>query len=256
MSYESHSTTRFSNRVDNYVRYRPGYPDALPAQLEQDGILRSGMQIADIGSGTGISTALFLKKGYPVFAVEPNGDMRRKAEEQLGSLPGFSSINGTAEQTTLPDNSADLIIAGQAFHWFDREKTRAEFRRISRPGAYAALFWNLRLTDTPFAREYEKLLQRFGTDYKQVGHKEMASEDKIAAFFAPEPYLVRTFDNEQHFDFEGLKGRLLSSSYAPEAGHPEHLPMLDELKRLYDRYAASGIVRFGYTTVLYAGKIN
>lgn len=251
----SDSTRRFSDRVADYVRYRPGYPAELGATLRREAGLGPGSEAADVGSGTGISAELLLAAGATVHAVEPNPDMRRAAEERLGDRPGFHSVDGTAEATTLPEASVELVTAGQAFHWFDHDAARSEFARILRPAGRVALFWNARRTQgTPFLRAYEELLQRFGTDYRQVDHTQLG-HDVFSAFFAG-PYRSWTFPNHQVFDFDGLRGRLLSSSYTPAADHPDREPMLRELRRIFERHQDDGRVRFDYDTELHLGRVT
>lgn len=248
-------TRRFSDRVADYVRYRPGYPLELLQTLEREAGLGPDSVVADVGSGTGISAAMLLRSGCSVYAVEPNAEMRRSAEELLGERPGFHSVAGTAEETTLPDGSVDLVTAGQAFHWFDRDTARAEFVRILRPEGRVALFWNGRRTEsTPFLRAYEELLHRFGTDYRQVDHLRIGAAE-FAAFFAA-PYESWSFPNQQVFDFAGLRGRLLSSSYTPAPGHPDHEPMLRELRAIFERHEDGGRVRFEYDTELHLGRLD
>jgi SAM-dependent methyltransferase len=248
------SKQRFSDRVGDYVKYRPHYPAALLSYLQTSISFDTSRIVADIGSGTGISTELFLRNGNRVYAVEPNEAMRTKAEELLSGYPGFVSIDGTAEATGLPEASIDLIVAGQAFHWFDPVKARQEFVRIARPGATAALVWNERLVLTNFEKEYEDLILNAGGDYKTINHKNIAAS-QIGAFFHPETFVLRSFDNEQIFDLEGLKGRLLSSSYIPKEG-PGHDVMLRELEELFARHQSGGKVRVGYETKLYTGRMK
>jgi len=165
-------------------------------------------------------------------------------------------VNGTAEDTSLEADSVDLIAAGQAFHWFDVERTRTEFARIMRPDGIVALFWNSRRLDTtPFLRGYEKLLQDFATDYQQVDHKRIDAA-VLKSFFGGDHFQTRTFPNSQTFDFEGLRGRLLSSSYAPAAEHPRHVPMLLELERVFHEHATGAQVRFDYDTELFFGQLT
>ena len=257
MTHVTHeSTTRFSNRVADYVRYRPGYPEGLIQTLRDEAGLKPSSVVADIGSGTGISTELFLRLGCVVLAVEPNREMREAAEAQFREQPPFHSINGTAEATSLEAASVNLVVAGQAFHWFDVERTRTEFARILRPGGLVALFWNSRHLDTtPFLKNYEKLLQDFATDYQQVDHKRIDAS-VLKDFFGGDHFQTRTFPNSQTFNFEGLRGRLLSSSYAPTAGHPRHTLMLRKLERLFRDHESGGQVRFDYDTELFFGRIT
>jgi SAM-dependent methyltransferase len=248
------STTRFSDRVADYGRYRPAYPDALLTVLRREiGLSRSSI-VADIGSGTGISSELLLRIACTVFAVEPNAEMRRAAEARLGNEPRFRSIAARAEATTLGDRSVDVVTAGQAFHWFAAREARAEFIRILRPGGTVALFWNTRRTGgSPFLSAYERLLQQFATDYLQVNHRNVSTAD-LHAFFGGD-YEARVFANEQIFDFDGLRGRLLSSSYAPGPQHPDHARMLAALRQLFDAHHEHGFVRMEYDTELFFGPI-
>lgn len=250
---KQNNTTRFSNRVDDYVTYRPGYPEALVGFLENEYGLKPGSLLADIGSGTGISSALFLRKGYRVIGVEPNTEMREKSEELLGSDPAFTAVDGTAEQTGLAGASIDALIAGQAFHWFDRNKTREEFTRILKPGGLVALIWNERLTASDFERDYDQLIIRHGKDYVQVDHRNI-DLDKIEAFFHPDPVTLTVFPNHQDFDFPGLEGRLLSSSYMPAKNEPGYKAMSADLKALFDQYQQHGRIRINYDTKVFAGR--
>jgi len=243
---------RFSSRVDNYVRFRPGYPKEILVMLKSECGLNSHSVIADIGSGTGKLTELFLENGNRVFGVEPNRDMREAGERLLKVFPNFTSVAASAEETTLPNASADFIAAGQAFHWFDRDRCRKEFARILKPGGWIVLVWNDRKTETtPFLVEYEKLLQTYATDYSKVDHKQI-DDDVVKDFFGYAPS-KKAFPSGQAFDYEGLQGRLLSSSYAPEKGQPGHDEMLRELERLFHAHQENGRVEFAYDTVVYYG---
>ena len=250
------STKRFSSRVDNYIKYRPSYPQALIDLLAAECGLSSDSTVADIGSGTGILAELLLQRGYQVLGVEPNAEMRVAGERLLEAYPGFMSFEGTAEETSLPSGSIDLITAGQAFHWFDHERFRAEAVRILKPSGSLALIWNDRRTDTsPFLRAYEQLLITHGTDYEAVNHKQF-DDASMTRFFGAGGFRKASFPNNQTFDFEGVKGRLLSSSYAPEAGHPSHQPMLDELQAIFDQHQTHGQVVFEYDTIVYYGSAS
>lgn len=243
---------RFSQRVENYVKYRPGYPEAIVHLLTAECGLTPQSVVADIGSGTGLLARLFLDNGNPVFGVEPNQEMREVGDAFLAGYARFTSIAATAEATTLPAVSVDFVTVGQAFHWFDAHAALAEFRRILRPRGWVALVWNERQAggdDMPFLVAYERLLQTYGTDYTSVDHRRFGLEE-LSHLFGAAPRRA-TFDYRQNFDFEGVRGRLLSSSYAPLAGHPHFVPMLAELRAIFDAYQQGGQVAFPYNTEVY-----
>ena len=251
---ETDPTKRFSDRVNNYVRYRPGYPTAVLDLLREECRLRETAVIADIGSGTGILSELFLQNGNPVYGVEPNDEMRAAAEKLLSNYVRFTSVNGTAEATTLPDHCADFVVVGQAFHWFDPVEAGWELRRILRPDGWAVLVWNMRDdSGSPFMTGYETLMNRYAIRYQEV--TQTRSHNNIPRFFGAKP-ATRKFLNEQIFDWDSLLGRSLSSSYAPLAGHPNYVQMVNELKQLFDTYAANGRIHFLYTTRVYYGRFQ
>ncbi|MHB8215708.1 MAG: class I SAM-dependent methyltransferase [Candidatus Sulfotelmatobacter sp.] len=251
----SNATSRFSDRVDNYVRYRPGYPAEVLDALKAECKLMPSHWIADIASGTGLWSRLLLENGNPVFGVEPNAEMREAGARLMATFPNFTSVPGTAEATTLAAQSVDFVTAAQAAHWFDRRPARREFMRILKPGGWLVLLWNERLThSTAFLREYEQLLLTFGTDYKDVRHER--TTEAVNEFFDPEPFEERKFEMRQEFDYAGVEGRLLSSSYAPGPEHPQHAPMLRELRRIFDARAVEDRIAFEYKTRLYFGRVT
>jgi SAM-dependent methyltransferase len=251
----SNATSRFSDRVENYVRYRPGYPPGVLQALKAECGLAPSHTVADIASGTGIWTRMLLENGNPVFGVEPNAEMREAGERLLAGFQKFTSIAGTAEATTLADHSPDFITAAQAAHWFDRAPARREFVRILKPAGWLVLLWNERVTDsTRFLRDYEQLLLTYGTDYEEVRHERTTAA--VNEFFDPAPFKERVFEMRQEFDYAGLEGRLLSSSYAPGPEHPQHEPMLRELRRIFDSCAVEDRVAFEYKTRLYFGRLR
>ena len=251
----SQSVERFSSRVESYIKYRPGYPTEILGLLQDDCGFTADSVVADIGSGTGKLTEIFLQNGNTVFGVEPNAGMRQAAERLLENYPNFRSIEGSAEETTLPDSSVDFITAGQAFHWFNPAKARKEASRILRPGGWVALIWNDRkLQSTTFLADYEALLLKYGTDYSEVRHD--LAEHTINEFFAPLTFRLITFPNKQVFDFEGLKGRVLSSSYTPEPQHPDFEAMINELRQIFLRNEQNGYVDFEYDTKVFYGQLS
>lgn len=254
-SGENNPTLRFSSRVDDYVRYRPAYPKELITYLRETHGLTTAVEVAEIGSGTGIFTELLLQNGNRVFAVEPNDAMRAVAEQRLSSDPRFVSVPARAEHTTLPDDSVDAVVAAQSFHWFDGPSARREFIRILRRGGPVVLVWNARLIDTtPFLAEYEGLLRSFAIDYERVDHTDV-EKNRLQGFFAPAGYSVEAFPNEQLLDFDGLLGRVRSSSYMPGPDHPRYPEMLVALQQLFDRHVQGGRVRIEYRTNVYCGSL-
>lgn len=247
---------RFSNRVEDYVRYRPGYPLGILAFLSDNCCLHARQVIADIGSGTGLLSKLFLDNGNHVYGVEPNAEMYAAGEEFLRNYPNFAGVKGSAEVTTLADHSVDFVVAGQAFHWFNPAVSRAEFSRILKPGGWVVVVWNERLLDTtPFLRDYEALLHRFGTDYAKVNDS-YPRQEQMLSFFGSENFLSHQLPNLQEFDFAGLSGRLRSSSYAPAADQPNFQEMMNELQHIFTAYQQDGKVRFDYRTRVYAGTLH
>jgi SAM-dependent methyltransferase len=256
MSRSSDPKERFTNRVDHYVKYRPSYSRAVLDLLETECGLSKASVVADVGSGTGILSELFLNNGNHVFGIEPNKEMREAGERRLGRYPRFTSVAGTAEATALDDASVDFVTAGQAFHWFDPERARAEFARILRPVGWVVLVWNWRRKDeTPFFAAYERLLKAYRTDR---GEAEIwrRGDEMAATFFGPGSFEKATFDNVQVLDLDGLKGRLLSISYVPAQGEPGSEAMLRETERIFDEHQRGGRVRIEYDTKVYYGRLT
>jgi len=249
-------TLRFSSRAENYAKYRPGYPGEILETLRDECGLQASSRIADIGSGTGVMTELFLLNGNPVFAVEPNSRMRATAEALLHAYPGFQSVAGKAEATNLGDSCVEFAVVGTAFHWFNIDDARREFLRILRPPGWAMLVWNEReFKNRPFPAAYDRLLQRYSIDYAREKHKHVY-DTGLSDFFGPRGFVEKTFANVQQLDFEGARGRMLSSSYTPEPGHANHEPMVAELRRIFEMHQVDGKVTFEYITRMYYGRMK
>lgn len=245
---------RFSNRVENYIKYRPHYPPEVLDLFHSKLDLQKTSIIADIGAGTGISSKVFLENGNPVFGIEPNQAMRQAAGSFLAEFPNFKTVDGTAENTTLEAESVDFVIAAQAFHWFDKAKAGEEFYRILKDKGFIVLMWNERHLDTnKFLREYERLLVKFGTDYEKVRHENI-NEKNLQEFFMTKVRRA-TFQNVQKLDFEGLKGRMLSSSYIPTRENPRFNEMLENLQSLFAEHAENGRIEILYNTNIFYAQI-
>ena len=247
---------RFSDRVDDYVRYRPRYShDVVHTVMQACGLLPEH-RIADIGCGTGFLAEIFLQNGNCVTGVEPNPEMREAGRQYLAGEKNFEMVAGTAEATTLESASVDFVVAGQAFHWFEPTATRREFSRILRPGGWGVLVWHDRNTQsTPFLRAYETFVRRFSTDYERVAHKYLANYEALQGFFAPNEMRMVTQHNSQRLDFDGLRGRLLSSSYIPKSGE-RYDALMQELPRLFTDHAEDGSVVLEYDTRIYYGHLS
>jgi SAM-dependent methyltransferase len=248
------ATQRFSDRVEDYVKYRPGYPPQLVDLMRRAMGLTPASVLADVGSGTGKSAELFLDVGCKVFAIEPNAPMRQAAEKLVGGRANFTSIDARAEATRLPDASVDFVIAGQAFHWFDRAAARREFSRILKPGGHVVLFWNTRKLDaSAFSRDYEAMLLAHSPDYATVRHDRDDSRQAME-FFAPLRCAKAIFAFRQDFDFEGLRGRVLSSSYVPKTG-PIHKRIMERVRAIFDAHQHDDHVSFEYDTEVFYGRL-
>ena len=252
---KTNPTERFTDRVANYVLYRPDYPSEIIDYLQQKTGLSKTSAVADIGSGTGIFTRHLLDTDCKVYAIEPNEAMRQAAEEMLFEYPNLISLNGTATNTTLEEQSIDLIVCAQAFHWFNNAATKQEFHRILKPGGMAALIWNNRIVDADdFSKDYDQLLKSLSNDYNEVNHQQLTDKDFLA-FYQDGDYEFVTFPNEQVFDEEGLIGRAQSSSYVPAGDTPEGQLFVTALKALFHKYQQDHCVRFIYQTEVYTGRV-
>jgi len=244
---------RFSNRVADYARYRPSYPAGVVDVLRTECGLRPDHAIADIGSGTGLLSELFLKNANRVFGVEPNLEMRQSGEEHLQSYARFTSVNGSAEATALPDASVDFVTAGQAFHWFEPAAARREFTRILRPFGWVVAVWNLRDRESPFNRAYEDILMKYGTDYARVRE---AGAGSLRNFFLDSPFFERGLPNGLLVGWEELAGLLRSASYMPREGHGNFVPMMDSLHELFLSHQENGRVFMKHETHIYFGQLG
>lgn len=242
--------------MDDYIKYRPHYSPEILGVLRDECGLAPKHIVIDVGCGTGLLAKIFLENGNSVIGVEPNANMRAAGEQFLSSFGKFSMVAGSAEDTSLPGQHADFVIAAQAFHWFQPEATRREFARILKRGGWAVLIWHDRdMESTPFLRAYEDFLQRYATDYATVAHNKVANYGALERFYSPDPVRLIVQQTQQRFDLEGLRGRLLSSSYVPRGG-PAAVAMLEELPQLFARYAEDGSVTLDYFTRIYFGHLT
>jgi SAM-dependent methyltransferase len=251
----SSSFERFQQRATDYAKYRPRYPRALFEHLAGAIDLHPAQEVADIGSGTGLFTELLLEQGCRVHAVEPSDDMRQTAERMLARFPGFVSVNGTAAITTLPPASLDVIFCAQAFHWFNHESTRDEWRRILRPKGYAVLVWNNIDWSGNFAQRYRELLLEMGRGAREVINASISAQTSNV-LFPPGTAAHATFPNEQALDADGLIGRTLSFSFMPNTGDARFRELAERLRELFAEFQEEGRVRLDYTTAVVYGRLG
>jgi ubiquinone/menaquinone biosynthesis C-methylase UbiE len=250
------SIGRFSRIVENYIQYRPNYPQAIVEFLQTVSQLTNDATIADIGSGTGLLAKIFLQNGYGVFGVEPNPEMRRAGQHILRDYPRFISVAATAEETTLEAQSVGIITAGQAFHWFQRDKTRQEFARILKPEGWVALMWNIPRQTTPFLVAYDQFWRKYLDPQVHTSEMDAQILESLRAWYAPGQLNRQTFDNPQVVDYEGLRGRVLSSSAAPTPDQPQYSAMLEELEAVFQTYQVHGKVNIEYECQMYYGQLR
>ena len=253
---ESDPTKRFSRTVENYQAYRPGYPSEILDFLKEKLGLQPNAAIADIGSGTGKLSKLFIENGNPTFAIEPNEAMRTAAEQLFSEISNFQSTNGTAERTGLEDDSIDFITAAQSFHWFRAKETRVEFQRILKNNGFVLLIWNKRMDEkSDFMKVYNDYLLEWATDYEATSLRKI-DQEALTKFFEPNEFYREDFFHYQSFDFEGLKGRYLSCSYAFDPTHPKHDAAINVLSSIFERFQDDGNIKMWYRTEVYYGKLN
>jgi len=249
------STELFSDRVADYVSFRPSYPVELVEWLGAQTGMTSSWRLVDVGAGTGISSKLFLDAGNSVIAVEPNAAMRKASELLLTGYGAFRAIAGTAEATTLANGVADLVISAQAFHWFNHDLVRLEWRRILKEGGFSGIFWNTRrLRGSAFLEGYEAILNDHCGSYRSVAER-YPDDDYMRRWFGPGFKAAASFANRQHLDLVGVTGRLMSSSYAPKEGDPAHKPAVSALENLFARTAKDGYVDLIYDTRIFVGTL-
>ena len=248
------NTQRFSDRVENYQKFRPSYTDETIDYIFHNFGLSRDSVLADVGAGTGIFTEKLVTKCKLVYAIEPNQEMRTAADKRLSSYSSYKSINGTSDKTMIGNNSIDGITVAQAFHWFDIVKTKKEFKRILKKDAYVFLIWNNRIANTPFLSAYEDVLKNKLPEYKVVNHKNIT--DEIINTFINKDYQKTIFPNTQTFTLDGVLGRLSSSSYTPKEDTKEYHIIKEEIINAFNQYSSGGFVEFNYNTEVYSGKIT
>jgi ubiquinone/menaquinone biosynthesis C-methylase UbiE len=246
-------TKRFTGRAFFYSTSRPSYPGRILDVLRTEIGFDQTYVVADIGSGTGLLSELFLTNGNRVLGIEPSDDMRNLAENILVKFPRFLSVRRTAEHTSLEGASIDLVTVGQALHWFDCEVSSGEFARILKTNGHVCIVYNDRNNQDPFMREYDQIVSRYARDRANVPNIDDAY---LSRFFRNGKYSKFSLPNEQLLDFEGLLCRMTSASYMPNPSDEEQFALLrKDAARIFKTYDKRGKVRMLYDTTVFLGKI-
>lgn len=246
-------TDRFSRKAEVYSKYRPSYPTKILEILGIEIGFTSDKIVADIGSGTGILSKIFLDNGNFVYGIEPNNQMRSFAEKNLACFRKFVSLNRLAERTGLPDSSVDLVTAGQALHWFDRDLARTEFARIlKKKTGCVMIIYNERKKKDATMDDYDSLVDRHAAKSETPD----VDSEYLTNFFAHKDYKEFTVPNEQALDYDGLVGRATSASYLPSKGEPGFDVLEKDVTELFNRYAQNGKITLRYETIIFLGQIR
>lgn len=254
-SFDMKPTERFSTRVEAYREHRPRYPREIVNVLRRECGLTAELTIADVAAGTGLLAEIFLENGNTVIAVEPNAAMREACKELREEFPRLRCVDGTAEATGLADGFVDMVSVGQAMHWFDLEAARRELARILRPDGWCVVVDNCRrMGGDAFHDGYERLLTDYGVEYHAVKDLYL-NREKLAAFFAPSAMRYVTLPNHQFLALDGLRGRVLSSSYMPQPGDASYPATTDAVDALFARHERDGVVRMEYETAICCGLL-
>ena len=248
------NTNKFNQKADAYSIGRPSYATTFIDMLYSKQGFSSRSIIADIGSGTGILSKQLLANGSVVYAVEPNSDMRINAENQLKSFKNFYSVNGTAEHTTLADNSVDYITVAQAFHWFDCISFKKECNRILKPDGKVFLIWNTRDAAADINIQQSMIFKKYCPDFVGFSGGIKENDDRIYEFFDNE-FMREEFDNPLLYDREKFIQRSLSASYSLNENDKNYNEYLLALNDLFERYSINGALTIPNKTVVYFGTV-
>ncbi len=249
------NTNKFDEKGKVYAKARPDYPEELFLYLVSKNIIDNEKSVADIGSGTGIFTVQAARFAKTVFAIEPNYDMRLKAEDKFKFFPNIVSVNATAENTRLPDASVELVTVAQAFHWFDRKSFKSECQRILKHDGKVLLVWNDRDISSEVIRDNFAVNKNFCPDFKGSSNGIDFSKEGFKDFFVGE-YEMIELDNSLVYDRDAFIARSLSSSYAPKENDSLYAEYVKALETVFEKHQVNGTVRYPYITRCYIGTVK
>jgi len=238
----------FTSKSKIYDAYRPKYSEQFIDSIIENYPLSHLAKIADIGAGTGILTQQLLRIGCEIFAIEPNKEMREIAENKFLNEKKCHVINGSAEKTTLNDNSMDLIIVAQAFHWFEIESFRKEFQRISKRNK-AILVWNTKKTSQPYLAELEEVNQKYCKEFK--GFSGGIEIDQISSFF-DNHYIRKEFENNLRMKKHNFVNGILTGSYTPDKEDKDYEAYVQKIEEIFEKYCINGELIIENDTIAYS----
>jgi len=224
---------KFSDKADNYAKYRQGYSEDILEYFSEYGFSSNSI-VADVGSGTGKLTKIFLENGNTVYAIKPNDNMRNIADSLLNGFKNYISINGSAENSTLQNGIIDFVVVGQAFHWFDAPKALIEFKKILKKNGVLSIIWYHRKTDTPFWKGYENILKDNIPEYKGSNYRNFTDEIMEKYFSGDYKKVEKIYSRE--LDFVELLGSFSSSSYTPKEDTIEYRNLSKLLNGIFIKY--------------------
>jgi ubiquinone/menaquinone biosynthesis C-methylase UbiE len=223
------SIENFTGKAEAYAKGRPGYPKAVIDTIV--GLAPKDAVFADIGAGTGKLTVKLAEREYSVLAIEPNTDMRKQLAITLAPYSNVKIIDGTAETTTLPDHSVDIITIAHALHWFDLDAFRIECRRIVKPGGLVIAIYNL----TP------------GGEMIRVSIK------TTDAFFSnPTTW---EFPNPMQYTRENWLAYIASQDEYPLPNDPGYDAHIAKINAEFDRNSEDGLLNIDRITKIYSERI-
>ena len=243
----------FENKASKYSEGRPSYAPEVINKILNDILSTNGI-VADIGSGTGVLTSEFIKKGYEIYAVEPNSDMRRKAEQKLSIYSNFHSVDASAENTGLNDKSVSLIIVASAFHWFDAIKFKQECMRVLRDNGVVCIIFNVRVYDE-FTKKQCKICKKYCDGFESLTHGYDKTINLIDDFYVGN-YAVYEYDFPLEYTKQKFISRCLSSSYAPLPDSKNYEAYICEIKALLDETFKEEILNIANKTMMFVGKVK
>lgn len=235
----------FDNKAKEYAIGRPTYPEEILNRIKELG-MGEQLTIADIGAGTGLLTHMLCRLGCRVLAVEPNLEMLNECRKYCSNNTNIEYINAPAERTQLKEHSIEIITIAQAFHWFDKQLCKAEFKRILKENGYVITIWNDMQEDSDFTKEYMNIIHKY--EIRTTAGNSYFNPDKEKSNFFGQDYIKIYYDNWKTATEEMVICKALSLSYTPSKSDSDYDKFIQELNEMFSKYQQNGKVTFHYKT--------